>query len=132
MNDFSLWHISPLTKKNESPITLNLQAIAIRKIRGLNSDKKGQKEGTRANRVPTPHFFAHSYYFYSPLECFLVAQAKSVNSETSSDNVKLIIGPSGTVLIFPKDKALPSIFDSKPCRLGSDHFIVTSDLLKYC
>lgn len=34
----------------------------------------------------------------------------------ASNTIRWVMGPTGTVVTFPKDMGLPSIFDSKPCR----------------
>ena len=43
-------------------------------------------------------------------------QEKATNSMIlASDSVRWLMGPSGTVVTFPNEVALPSIFDPKPC-----------------
>jgi INO80 complex subunit B len=34
----------------------------------------------------------------------------------ASSTIRWVMGPTGTVVTFPKEMGLPSIFDSKPCR----------------
>lgn len=44
-------------------------------------------------------------------------QEKAANAMIlTSDHVRWVIGPSGTVVTFPNEMGLPSIFDPKPCR----------------
>lgn len=44
-------------------------------------------------------------------------QEKVANSMIlASDFVRWVMGPSGTVVTFPDEVGLPSIFDPKPCR----------------
>ncbi|KAJ6940808.1 hypothetical protein NC651_006825 [Populus alba x Populus x berolinensis] len=42
-----------------------------------------------------------------------LAQERAVNAQMSS-TIRWVMGPAGTVVTFPKDMGLPSIFDSKP------------------
>lgn len=69
------------------------EAAAIRKILGLDSDKKkAEKEKAQAEK------------------------AKAANSQTpEGSSIRWIMGPNGTVVTFPESVGLPSIFDSKPC-----------------
>ncbi|XP_020596522.1 uncharacterized protein LOC110036423 [Phalaenopsis equestris] len=69
------------------------EAAAIRKILGLDSDKKkAEKEKAQAEK------------------------AKAASSQISEGNsIRWIMGPTGTVVTFPDAVGLPSIFDSKPC-----------------
>lgn len=44
-------------------------------------------------------------------------QEKAANAMTlKSDSVRWVMGPAGTVVTFPSDMGLPSIFEPKPCR----------------
>lgn len=48
---------------------------------------------------------------------FNYVQEKAANAMAlTSDHVRWVMGPSGTVVTFPNEMGLPSIFDSKPCR----------------
>ncbi|KAK8968133.1 hypothetical protein KSP40_PGU008266 [Platanthera guangdongensis] len=69
------------------------EAAAIRKILGLDSDKKkAEKEKAQAEKV------------------------KAANSQTpKGSSIRWSMGPNGTVVTFPESVGLPSIFDSKPC-----------------
>lgn len=69
------------------------EAAAIRKILGLDSDKKkAEKEKAQAEKV------------------------KAANSQTpEGSSIRWSMGPNGTVVTFPESVGLPSIFDSKPC-----------------
>ncbi|XP_020682292.1 uncharacterized protein LOC110099473 [Dendrobium catenatum] len=69
------------------------EAAAIRKILGLDSDKKkAEKEKAQAEK------------------------AKAASCQISEGNsIRWIMGPTGTVVRFPDSVGLPSIFDSKPC-----------------
>ncbi|PKA57661.1 hypothetical protein AXF42_Ash016707 [Apostasia shenzhenica] len=69
------------------------EAAAIRKILGLDSDKKkAEKEKAQAEK------------------------AKAANSQISEGNyIKWIMGPNGTTVTFPEDVGLPSLFASNPC-----------------
>lgn len=70
------------------------EAEAIRKILGLDSDKrkeeKKQKEREEKVKAAKSHILA-------------------------SSTIKWVMGPTGTVVIFPEDVGLPNIFSSKPC-----------------
>ncbi|KAG0475706.1 hypothetical protein HPP92_015392 [Vanilla planifolia] len=67
------------------------EAAAIRKILGVDSDKKrAEKEKAQAEK------------------------ARAANSQAPAGScIRWIMGPSGTVVIFPDDVGLPSLFDSK-------------------
>lgn len=69
------------------------EAAAIRKILGLDSDKKkAEKEKAQAEK------------------------AKAASCQISEGNsIRWIMGPTGTVVTFPDNVGLPTIFDSKPC-----------------
>lgn len=69
------------------------EARAIRKILGVDSDKKkAEKQRVHAEK------------------------AKDANSQSlSSCTVRLVMGRNGTVVTFPEGVELPSIFVSKPC-----------------
>lgn len=44
-------------------------------------------------------------------------QEKAANAlVVASNTIRWVTSPSGTVVTFPNDMGLPSIFDSKPCR----------------
>ncbi|KAK9136686.1 hypothetical protein Sjap_007280 [Stephania japonica] len=73
------------------------EAAAIRKILGQDSNMKKREDRTKKRRDE-------------------IAQDKAANSMVlSSNSIRWIMGPSGTVVVFPKEMDLPSIFDSKPC-----------------
>lgn len=56
------------------------------------------------------------HYSQSSYFCNLM-QEKAANSMVlASDSVRWVMGPSGTVVTFPDEMGLPTIFDSKPCR----------------
>lgn len=50
--------------------------------------------------------------------CYIILlQERAANAMTiPSNTVRLIMGPTGTTVIFSEDIGLPTIFDSKPCR----------------
>lgn len=44
-------------------------------------------------------------------------QERNANAATvAPDSVRWVMGPSGTVVIFPEEVGFPSIFESKSCR----------------
>lgn len=54
---------------------------------------------------------------YLGFTLYLVMQEKAANAAISlSKCVRTVMGPSGTVVTFPEDMGLPSIFDPKPSR----------------
>ncbi|XP_042492480.1 nucleolar protein dao-5-like [Macadamia integrifolia] len=72
------------------------EAEAIRKILGQDSSRKKREDKNKRRRDE-------------------LAQEKAANAMTlASNTVKWVIGPNGTVVTFPKDVGLPSIFDTKP------------------
>ncbi|XP_058082224.1 uncharacterized protein LOC131230358 [Magnolia sinica] len=73
------------------------EAEAIRKILGQDSSRKKKEDKLRKQRDE-------------------LARERAANAMTlPSNTVRWIMGPTGTVVTFPKDLGLPSIFDSKPC-----------------
>ncbi|KAL9397254.1 hypothetical protein Peur_011507 [Populus x canadensis] len=70
------------------------EAEAIRKILGQDSSRKKREEKMKKRLEE-------------------LAQEKAVNAQMSS-TIRWVMGPTGTVVTFPKDMGLPSIFDSKP------------------
>ncbi|KAL5859252.1 hypothetical protein ACOSQ4_000548 [Xanthoceras sorbifolium] len=73
------------------------EAEAIRKILGQDSSRK-KKEDQKKKRLEE------------------MAQEKAANALVlASNTIRLVMGPTGTVVTFSKDMGLPSIFDSKPC-----------------
>ncbi|KAL5205897.1 hypothetical protein ABZP36_034106 [Zizania latifolia] len=74
--------------------TKESEAEAIRKILGLDSDKK--KEERKQKELE---------------EKERAARAQNLAGNT----IRWVMGPSGTVVSFPKEVGLPSIFNSKPC-----------------
>ncbi|KAL8061542.1 hypothetical protein ABFX02_02G092400 [Erythranthe guttata] len=74
------------------------EAEAIRKILGQDSSRKKREEKIKKRQEE-------------------LAQERSVNSATVASNVvRWVMGPSGTIVTFPHDIGLPSIFESNPCR----------------
>ncbi|KAA8549078.1 hypothetical protein F0562_000762 [Nyssa sinensis] len=71
------------------------EAEAIRKILGQDSSRK-KREDKIKKRLEE------------------LAQEKAANALTSN-TIRWVMGPAGTVVSFPEDMGLPSIFDSKPC-----------------
>ncbi|KAF3336268.1 eukaryotic translation initiation factor 5B-like protein [Carex littledalei] len=71
------------------------QDDAIRKILGLDSDKKKEEKRLKEKEQKERR-----------------AESQKLNEST----VKWVMGPTGTVVSFPDDVDLPSIFNSKPCR----------------
>ncbi|XP_010931744.1 uncharacterized protein [Elaeis guineensis] len=70
------------------------EAEAIRKILGLDSDKRKEEKKQKEREE----------------------KAKAAKSQTlASSTIKWVMGPTGTVVIFPEDMGLPSMFSSKPC-----------------
>ena len=44
-------------------------------------------------------------------------QEKAVSAQMlASNTIRLVMGPTGTTVTFPRDMGFPSIFDSKPSR----------------
>ncbi|KAE8721025.1 transcriptional regulator ATRX-like protein isoform X5 [Hibiscus syriacus] len=73
------------------------EAEAIRKILGQDSSRKKREEKIKKRQEE-------------------MAQEKATNSMiVASDSVRWLMGPSGTIVIFPNEVGLPSIFDPKPC-----------------
>ncbi|KAG9457864.1 hypothetical protein H6P81_002372 [Aristolochia fimbriata] len=72
------------------------EAEAIRKIRGQDSNRKKKEDKQRKQRDE-------------------LARERAANAAILASNaVRWVMGPNGTVVTFPKDLGLPSIFDSKP------------------
>ncbi|XP_068662354.1 uncharacterized protein [Aristolochia californica] len=72
------------------------EAEAIRKIRGQDSNRKRKEDKQRKQRDE-------------------LAKEKAANAAILASNaIRWVIGPTGTVVTFPKDIGLPSIFESKP------------------
>ncbi|XP_042517871.1 nucleolar protein dao-5-like [Macadamia integrifolia] len=72
------------------------EAEAIRKILGQDSSRKKREDKNKKRRDE-------------------LAQEKAANAITlASNTVRWIMGPTGTVVTFPKEVGLPSIFDTKP------------------
>ncbi|XP_011016610.1 PREDICTED: INO80 complex subunit B-like [Populus euphratica] len=73
------------------------EAEAIRKILGQDSSRKKREEKMKKRLEE-------------------LAQEKATNAQMhASSTVRWVMGPTGTVVTFPKEMGLPSIFDSKPC-----------------
>ncbi|XVE63129.1 hypothetical protein DITRI_Ditri06bG0175100 [Diplodiscus trichospermus] len=73
------------------------EAEAIRKILGQDSSRKKREDKIKKRQEE-------------------IAQEKATNSMIlASDSVRWLMGPSGTVVTFPNEVGLPSIFDPKPC-----------------
>ncbi|KAJ7008165.1 hypothetical protein NC653_007006 [Populus alba x Populus x berolinensis] len=72
------------------------EAEAIRKILGQDSSRKKREEKMKKRLEE-------------------LAQEKAVNAQMSS-TIRWVNSPTGTVVTFPNDMGLPSIFDSKPYR----------------
>ncbi|KAJ9180341.1 hypothetical protein P3X46_008599 [Hevea brasiliensis] len=74
------------------------EAEAIRKILGQDSSRKKREDKMKKRQEE-------------------LAQEKAANAMIlTSDHVRWVMGPSGTVVTFPNEIGLPSIFDPKPCR----------------
>ncbi|KAG8369079.1 hypothetical protein BUALT_Bualt15G0112900 [Buddleja alternifolia] len=77
------------------------EAEAIRKILGQDSSRKRREEKFKKRQEE-------------------LAQERSVNSaRVAPDVVRWVIGPSGTVVTFPDEIGLPTIFEPKPSRYPS-------------
>ncbi|KAL0364851.1 UNVERIFIED_CONTAM: hypothetical protein Sangu_0582700 [Sesamum angustifolium] len=73
------------------------EAEAIRKILGQDSSRKRREEKIKKRQEE-------------------LAQERTANSATVASNVvRWVIGPSGTVVTFPDEIGLPTIFEPKPC-----------------
>ncbi|XVF05941.1 hypothetical protein REPUB_Repub06bG0005300 [Reevesia pubescens] len=73
------------------------EAEAIRKILGQDSSRKKREDKIKKRQEE-------------------MAQEKATNSMIlPSDSVRWLMGPSGTIVTFPNEVGLPSIFDPKPC-----------------
>ncbi|KAF5187630.1 Hit zinc finger and papa-1-like domain-containing protein [Thalictrum thalictroides] len=73
------------------------EAEAIRKILGQDSSRKKREDKLKKRRDE-------------------IAQEKAASAMTLPPNtIRWVIGPTGTVVTFPQDIGLPSIFSSKPC-----------------
>ncbi|OMO86279.1 PAPA-1-like conserved region [Corchorus capsularis] len=73
------------------------EAEAIRKILGQDSSRKKREDKIKRRQEE-------------------MAQEKATNSMIlGSEFVRWVMGPSGTVVTFPSEVGLPSIFDCKPC-----------------
>ncbi|XP_010090600.2 uncharacterized protein LOC21384500, partial [Morus notabilis] len=73
------------------------EAEAIRKILGQDSSRKKREDKIKKRKEDLAHERATN--------AVLIA----------SDSVRWVIGPSGTIVTFPNEMGLPTIFDSKPC-----------------
>ncbi|OMO82114.1 PAPA-1-like conserved region [Corchorus olitorius] len=72
------------------------EAEAIRKILGQDSSRKKREEKIKKRQEE-------------------LAQERAVNAEMlASNTIRLVMGPTGTTVTFPRDMGFPSIFDSKP------------------
>ncbi|KAE8708690.1 receptor-like serine/threonine-protein kinase ALE2-like isoform X1 [Hibiscus syriacus] len=72
------------------------EAEAIRKILGQDSSRKKREEKIKKRQED-------------------LAQEKAVNEEMlASNTIRLVMGPAGTTVTFPRDLGFPTIFDSKP------------------
>ncbi|XP_015570374.1 SWR1 complex subunit 2 isoform X2 [Ricinus communis] len=73
------------------------EAEAIRKILGQDSSRKKREDKMKKRQEE-------------------LAQEKAANAMIlTADHVRWVMGPSGTVVTFPNEMGLPSIFDPKPC-----------------
>ncbi|KAL3620667.1 hypothetical protein CASFOL_035579 [Castilleja foliolosa] len=73
------------------------EAEAIRKILGQDSSRKRREEKIKKRQEE-------------------LAQERKANAGTiASDVIRWVLGPSGTVVTFPHEIGLPSIFEPKPC-----------------
>ncbi|XP_050224792.1 uncharacterized protein LOC126674387 [Mercurialis annua] len=73
------------------------EAEAIRKILGQDSTRKKREDKLKKRQEE-------------------LAQGRAANSlVVTADHVRWVMGPSGTVVTFPDELGLPSIFDTKPC-----------------
>ncbi|KAK4402128.1 hypothetical protein Sango_0953500 [Sesamum angolense] len=73
------------------------EAEAIRKILGQDSSRKRREEKIKKRQEE-------------------LAQERTANSATVASNVvRWVMGPSGTVVTFPDEIGLPTIFEPKPC-----------------
>ncbi|KAG6593245.1 uncharacterized protein LOC111460665 [Cucurbita moschata] len=73
------------------------EAEAIRKILGQDSSRKKREDKKKKRQEE-------------------LAQEKAANAQKLlSNTIRWVMGPSGTVVTFPNDMGLPSIFDSRPC-----------------
>ncbi|KAF4392514.1 hypothetical protein G4B88_005473 [Cannabis sativa] len=74
------------------------EAEAIRKILGQDSSRKKKEDKIKKRQEDR-------------------AQERAANSMIiASDSVRWVLGPSGTVVTFPNEMGLPTIFNSKPCN----------------
>ncbi|KAI4301513.1 hypothetical protein L6164_034786 [Bauhinia variegata] len=72
------------------------EAEAIRKILGQDSNRKKREEKMKKRQEE-------------------LAQEKAANARMfASNTIRYVMGPSGTVVTFPEEMGLPSIFNSKP------------------
>ncbi|XP_022757862.1 uncharacterized protein LOC111304996 [Durio zibethinus] len=72
------------------------EAEAIRKILGQDSSRKKREEKMKKRQEE-------------------LAQEKAVNAQMlASNTIRLVMGPTGTTVTFPRDMGFPSIFDAKP------------------
>ncbi|KAJ7973068.1 HIT zinc finger,PAPA-1-like conserved region isoform 1 [Quillaja saponaria] len=72
------------------------EAAAIKKILGQDSNRKKQEDKSKKRREE-------------------LAQEKAANAlMLASNTVRWVMGPTGTVVTFPEEMGLPSIFNSKP------------------
>ncbi|KAE8660572.1 receptor-like serine/threonine-protein kinase ALE2-like isoform X1 [Hibiscus syriacus] len=72
------------------------EAEAIRKMLGQDSSRKKREEKMKKRQEE-------------------MAQEKAVNEEMlASNTIRLVMGPAGTTVKFPRDLGFPTIFDSKP------------------
>lgn len=73
------------------------EAEAIRKILGQDSNRKKREDKIKKRQEE-------------------LAQEKAAKEQMlAKSTVRVVMGPTGTVVTFPEDMGLPHIFDSKPC-----------------
>ncbi|KAL6968641.1 hypothetical protein U1Q18_034439 [Sarracenia purpurea var. burkii] len=74
------------------------EAEAIRKILGQDSSRKKREDKIKKRQEE-------------------IAQERAANAHMlASNTIRLVMGPTGTVVTFANDMGFPSIFDPKPCR----------------
>lgn len=102
-----------------------LQAEAIRKILGQDSNRKKREDKARKRRDEIAQVSCNCrLFFYGILGVLklsltlnsLVQEKAAYAATFAANTVRWVMGPAGTVVTFPEEMGLPSIFSSKPCR----------------
>lgn len=100
------------------------QAEAIRKILGQDSNRKKKEDKLKKRQeelaqvlcvlrgdIPDIVMKQHNLFNFSILQ-----ERAAKDQMLASETIRIVMTPTGTVVTFPMEMGLPSIFDPKPCR----------------